>query len=59
MVTLLGQAHEDGAAVIVATHQLDFVHRAERCLALRDGELVFDGPANGADVDSLVLGENG
>jgi ABC-type multidrug transport system ATPase subunit len=59
MVSLLQEAHESGAAVIVATHQLDFVQRAERCLALRDGELVFDGPANGADVDSLVLGENG
>ena len=59
MVSLLREAHESGAAVIVATHQLDFVQRAERCLALRDGELVFDGPANGADVDSLVLGENG
>jgi ABC-type multidrug transport system ATPase subunit len=59
MVALLREAHESGAAVIVATHQLDFVQQAQRCLALRDGELVFDGPANGADVDSLVLGENG
>ena len=58
MVELLAEAHQGGAAVIVATHQLDFVHRAERCLALRDGDLVFDGPANGADVDQLVLGEH-
>ena len=58
MVSLLAESHGSGAAVIVATHQLDFVHRAERCLALRDGELVFDGPANGADVDQLVLGEH-
>lgn len=59
MVALLREAHEGGAAVVVATHQLDFVHQAERCLALRDGLLVFDGPANGADVDQLVLGEHG
>ena len=59
MVELLAESHAGGAAVIVATHQLDFVQRAERCLALRDGELVFDGPANGADVDQLVLGEHG
>lgn len=59
MVELLAESHEGGAAVIVATHQMDFVQRAERCLALRDGELVFDGPANGADVDQLVLGEHG
>jgi ABC-type multidrug transport system ATPase subunit len=57
MVDLLEEAHRDGAAIIVATHQLDFVQRSERCLALRDGALVFDGPANGADVDQLVLGE--
>ena len=58
MVELLAEAHAGGAAVIVATHQLDFVQRAERCLALRDGDLVFDGPANGANVDQLVLGEH-
>jgi ABC-type phosphate/phosphonate transport system ATPase subunit len=45
--------------VIVATHQLEFVQRADRCLALRDGAMVFDGPANGANVDQLVLGEHG
>lgn len=59
MVALLDEAHRGGAAVIVATHQLDFVQRADRCLALRDGDLVFDGPADGADVDQLVLGEHG
>ena len=59
MVELLAEAHAGGAAVIVATHQLDFVQRAQRCLALRDGDLVFDGPADGADVDQLVLGEHG
>ena len=58
MVELLAESHEAGAAVVVATHQLDFVQRADRCLALRDGDLVFDGPANGADVDQLVLGEH-
>ena len=58
MVELLAESHEGGAAVVVATHQLDFVQRADRCLALRDGDLVFDGPANGADVDQLVLGEH-
>lgn len=57
MVALIDEAHAGGAAVIVATHQLDFVQRAERCLALRDGDLVYDGPANGANVDQLVLGE--
>ena len=58
MVALLDEAHAGGAAVVVATHQLEFVQRADRCLALRDGGVVFDGPANGADVDQLVLGEH-
>ncbi len=59
IVALIEEAHTAGAAVIVATHQLEFVQRADRCIALRDGALVFDGPANGANVDQLVLGEHG
>ncbi len=59
MVALMEEAHQAGAAVVVATHQMEFVQRADRCLALRDGALVFDGPANGANVDQLVLGEHG
>jgi ABC-type multidrug transport system ATPase subunit len=54
LVVLLDEAHAHGAAVVVATHQMEFVQRADRCLALRDGELVFDGPAAGADVDRLL-----
>lgn len=57
-VELLDEAHRDGAAVVVATHQLEFVHRADRCIALRDGKVVFDGPAKGADVDALVTGDD-
>ena len=57
MGELVEEAHQGGAAVVLATHQLEFVHRAERCLALRDGAVVYDGPAKGADVDQLVLGD--
>jgi ABC-type multidrug transport system ATPase subunit len=57
LVELLEESHRAGAAIVVATHQLEFVQRADRCVALRDGVVVFDGPANGADVDALVLGE--
>jgi ABC-2 type transport system ATP-binding protein len=45
---------ETGATVVVATHQLDFVDRVERCVALRDGQVVYDGPPGDADVTSLV-----
>ena len=54
MLELLDEAHEDGAAVVVATHDPAYVERVDRCLALRDGELVHDGPATPADVLALV-----
>ena len=38
----------------MATHTLDFVQRADRCIGLRDGEVAYDGPASKADVDKLV-----
>jgi ABC-type multidrug transport system ATPase subunit len=41
---LLGEAQEAGAAVVVSTHRRDVVGSADRCLALRDGKLAYDGP---------------
>ncbi len=41
---LLGETREAGAAVVVSTHRRDVVGAADRCLALRDGELAYDGP---------------
>ncbi len=41
---LLGEAREAGAAVVVSTHRRDVVGAADRCLALRDGKLAYDGP---------------
>jgi ABC-type multidrug transport system ATPase subunit len=51
---LVDEASEAGATLMIATHQLDFVKRASRCIGLRDGELTYDGPAGDADVDALV-----
>ena len=42
------------ATLLIATHQMDYVARADRCLALRDGAVTYDGPASGADLSSLV-----
>jgi ABC-2 type transport system ATP-binding protein len=53
-IELMDDAADAGATVIVATHQLDYVARVERCVALRDGEVVFDGPPDTVDVLSLV-----
>ena len=54
LLSLLDEAHESGAATIVATHDPVYVERVDRCLALRDGEVVHDGPATPAEVLELV-----
>jgi ABC-type multidrug transport system ATPase subunit len=54
MLDLLDDAHAEGATIVVATHELEFVKRVQRCIALRDGELIHDGKADGIDVLSLV-----
>jgi ABC-type multidrug transport system ATPase subunit len=54
LLELLDESGAAGAAVVVATHQLDFVDQASRCLGLRDGRLVYDGPATPGRVERLV-----
>ena len=54
LLGIIDELHADGAAVMVATHDPSFVERADRCIALRDGEVVHDGPATAADVLRLV-----
>lgn len=55
LLSLLDEAAAAGATLLVATHELAFVHRVERLLALRDGALVYDGPPAATDVHTLVL----
>ncbi len=55
LLELLDEVAAGGATLLVATHELAFVHRVQRLLALRDGALVFDGAPATADVHSLVL----
>ena len=43
LTDLLEAAAEAGAAVLTATHQVGFLEHATRCLALRDGALVYSG----------------
>ena len=54
LLELLDDAADSGATVVVASHQMDFVERATRCLALRDGELTHDGPADPATITRLL-----
>ena len=53
-IELLDDARSSGAAIVLATHQLGMVARADRCLALRDGAVTYDGPAAGADPEALA-----
>ena len=54
LLELLDAVHRDGATLIVATHELDFVNRVDRCVVLRDGQVVHDGGTCGLDVLVLV-----
>lgn len=57
LVELMEEARSNGAAVLVSTHQLDFVEQATRALVLQDGELIFDGPAKDLDAQGLLGGD--
>ena len=54
LLDLFDRVHADGAALVVATHELTTVGAAQRLVALRDGALVHDGPPTGVDVEALV-----
>ncbi len=56
LVKLLLDAVAVGATALVSTHQLDLADEADRCLGLRDGELVHDGPSSRQQVLALVTG---
>jgi ABC-type multidrug transport system ATPase subunit len=55
LLELLDEAAAGGATLVVATHELTFVNKVGRLLALRDGALVYDGSPADADVHALVL----
>jgi ABC-2 type transport system ATP-binding protein len=54
LLALFDQAHAAGATLVVATHELSTVARSRRVIALRDGEVAFDGPTTDADLAALV-----
>ena len=54
LTELLVEAASAGAAVLVATHQLDFLEHATRCVALRDGHTEFEGAIDLARIRSLL-----
>ena len=54
LLGLLDGAAAAGTTLVVATHELGFLDRVSRVIALRDGLVVFDGPPGEVDVDGLV-----
>jgi ABC-type multidrug transport system ATPase subunit len=46
LTELLVEAASAGACVIAATHQLGLLDHATRCVALRDGEVAYEGTAD-------------
>jgi len=54
LTELLTEAASAGACVIVATHQLQLLDHATRCIALRDGEVAFEGAVDHARINALL-----
>jgi ABC-type multidrug transport system ATPase subunit len=54
LVELLESARSGGATTLVATHELGFAQAAQRVVALREGEKVFDGDPSTTDLETLV-----
>jgi ABC-2 type transport system ATP-binding protein len=55
LLRLFDAASSHGATLLIATHELSFVKQVGRLLALRDGELIYDGAPSDTDVHALVL----
>jgi ABC-type multidrug transport system ATPase subunit len=56
LADVLAGLADDGRTVLASTHQLAFVDRADRCVGLRDGEVVLDGPADADELRALLEG---
>jgi ABC-2 type transport system ATP-binding protein len=50
---LLAETRAAGAAVVVSTHRPDVIAAAGRCLGIRDGRLVYDGPPDPAAIEQF------
>lgn len=56
LLDLIAWAHDDGATVLVATHELASVTSSDRLIALSDGIVIFDGDPGAADTTALADG---
>jgi ABC-type multidrug transport system ATPase subunit len=56
LVELLQEVVTAGVTAVVSSHQLDLADRSSRCIGLRDGAVVHDGPASRDIVRDLTGG---
>lgn len=56
LLDLISWAHDDGATILVATHELASVTSSDRLIALSDGAVIFDGDPGAADTAALADG---
>lgn len=55
LLSMLDEVHDRGATLVVATHELTFVQRVDRLIALGDGVVRYDGAPGDTDVNALVF----
>ena len=54
LLELLHEAAAAGAAILVSTHQTEYLSQATRCVGMRDGKVVYDGkPSDKAQKEIL------
>ena len=54
LMALVDVAHRNGSAVVIATHELSYAASVERVLALREGEVVYDGRPDDTNLHALI-----
>lgn len=54
LLDLLDELRSTGGTTVVATHDAEFADRLDRCIALREGQIVHDGPVSVSSLPALI-----
>jgi len=55
LLEMFDDVSKRGATLVVATHELSFVQRVDRLIALAEGQIRYDGAPGDTDVNTLVF----